>query len=100
MRTINKLWLFIAVLILLTPIGLILPAYFKSGAAWGEWGLDEIIKLVGYMPLGVEKFSRLRSAPIPNYGRSGISYIISAALGIFIVIAAAFLIGKFLSRKE
>ncbi|OGW93106.1 MAG: hypothetical protein A3K16_00540 [Omnitrophica bacterium RIFCSPLOWO2_01_FULL_45_24] len=100
MRTINKLWLFIAVLIILTPIGLILPAHFKSGAAWGEWGLDELRKLIGYMPEGIEKFSRLWSAPIPNYGSSGISYIISAALGIFIVITSAFLIGKFLSRKE
>ncbi|OGW78399.1 MAG: hypothetical protein A3I73_03665 [Omnitrophica bacterium RIFCSPLOWO2_02_FULL_45_16] len=100
MRTINKLWLFIAVLIILTPIGLILPAHFKSGAAWGEWGLDELRKLIGYMPEGIEKFSRLWSAPIPNYGSSGISYIISAALGIFIVITSVFLIGKFLSRKE
>lgn len=100
MRTITKLWLFTALLIILAPIGLILPAHFKSGTAWGEWGLDEIRKLIGYMPEGIKKFSRLWSAPIPDYGRSGISYIASAALGIFIVIIAAFLIGKFLSRKE
>lgn len=100
MRTITKLWLFTALLIILTPLGLILPAHFKSGAAWGEWGLDEIRRLIGYMPWGIEKFSRLWSAPIPNYGSSCISYIASAALGIFIVIIAAFLIGKFLSRKE
>jgi len=34
MTLIKKLWLGIAVLIIITPLGLILPDYFKAGGAW------------------------------------------------------------------
>ena len=29
-------------LALLSPLGLILPRIMNAGAAWGEWGVDEI----------------------------------------------------------
>ena len=67
MKTIRKLWLFIAVLIILTPIGLIIPEHFKAGSAWGEWGAEEIQKFIGYVPNGLEKLSSLWNAPIPDY---------------------------------
>ena len=100
MKTITKLWILIAVLVILTPIGLIIPEHFKTGSAWGEWGSDEIKKLVGYVPRGLEKLSSLWTATIPDYGTSKVSYILSAILGIIIVIGLTFLIGKFLGKKE
>lgn len=76
MKTISKLWILIAILVILTPTGIILPAYFKSGPAWGEW------------------------IAMDRYGKSNITYIISAVLGISVAIGIIFLIGKYLGKKE
>ena len=110
MKLITKFWIGIAVLIVLSPLGLILPEHFKAGSAWGEWGADEMQKLVGYIPQGLEKLSSLWNAPMPDYTFKGweerglahlsFAYIISAILGIAIITAAVLLLGKFLSKKE
>jgi len=110
MRIISKLWIFIGVLIVLSPLGLLLPDHFKAGSAWGEWGADEMRELVGYIPKGLEKLSSLWSAPIPDYAFKGweekpllnlsFAYIFSAVAGILICVGVVFILGKFLSRKE
>lgn len=100
MKTITKLWILIAVLVILTPIGMVLPEYFKANAAWGEWGVEELMKLIGYVPKGIERLSSTWNAPIPDYGNSPIAYMASAALGIFAVVGIAFFIGKFLGKKK
>jgi hypothetical protein len=99
-RTITKLWILLAILIALTPLGILLPAHFKSGAAWGEWGLDEIKSLVGYIPKGLAKLSSIWNAPIPDYASGVIGYIASAITGIAVVSVIIFLIGKLLSKKD
>ena len=110
MKTITKLWILIALLAALSPIGLILPAYFKAGGAWGEWGPEEVQALVGYIPKGLAKITSLWCAPIPDYAFKGwetkplsslsIAYIMSAVAGIAIVIALVFMIGKIFSKKD
>lgn len=110
MKTITKLWILITILVILAPIGLILPEHFKAGAAWGEWGTDEIQKFVGYIPKGLERLASIWSAPIPDYAFKGwegkplgalsLAYIASAIAGIVVTIGVTFLIGKFLSKKE
>jgi len=110
MKTTTKLWILIAILALLSPLGLLLPGYFKSGDAWGEWNSDTIKGLTGYIPRGLEKLSRLWSAPLPDYAFKGweekglnwlsLAYIISAVIGIFITAWAVILISKALSRKK
>lgn len=110
MKLITKLWIGMAVLIVLSPLGLLLPEHFKAGDAWGEWGTDTIKELVGYIPQGLEKLSSLWSAPIPDYAFKGweekgiphlsFAYIISAVLGIAIITVTVFLLGKFISNKE
>lgn len=109
MKNSTKLWIWILLLVFLTPLGLILPEYFKSGAAWGEWGLDEIQKLAGYIPKGLEKLSGLWNAPIPDYAfkgqkeglaHSSFAYIISAVIGISLTVILAILIGKKLTKKD
>lgn len=91
MKTTVKLWFGLVILILLSPLGLFLPEYFKAGDAWGEWGSDSLKELVGYVPQGLDKLSSLWSAPIPDYAFKGweekglahlsIAYIASAVLG-------------------
>ncbi len=95
---------------MLSPLGLLLPEHFKAGAAWGEWGTDEIQALVGYIPKGLQKLANLWSAPFPDYtfkggeGKSIMSlsfaYIFSAVLGILVCAGVAFILSKFLSKKD
>jgi hypothetical protein len=110
MKTTAKLWIGIGILILLSPLGLVLPEHFKAGDAWGEWGTDGIKELAGYIPQGLEKLSSLWNAPIPDYAFKGweekglgslsLAYIASAIIGILITVCVVLLIGKLLSRKE
>ncbi len=104
----KKLWLWILILILLAPLGLILPELFKAGGAWGEWGADEIEKILGYVPEGFKRLSKLWSSPITDYTfpvwesgvKAYIGYILSGIIGTALVIGISILIGKFLVRKN
>ncbi|MEN6474458.1 MAG: PDGLE domain-containing protein [Syntrophaceae bacterium] len=110
MSTINKLWLGLCVLALLSPIGLILPDKFKAGSAWGEWGSEEIQAMVGYIPQGMQKVADLWHAPLPDYAFQGwdqmglgmlsLAYIVSAVLGIAIIVAVTMLLGKLVRQKD
>ena len=109
MKLTVKLWIGIAILIVLSPLGLLLPEHLKAGGAWGEWGVGEMQKLVGYIPRGLAKVSSLWNAPLPDYAFRGweekglpilsFAYIISAAIGVVVVMLLALIIGKFLSKK-
>jgi len=104
----KKLWIGIGILILLAPAGLILPRLFRSGGAWGEWGPDEVKEIAGYLPEGLRKLCDLWSAPVSNYGFAGwdkglkfyIGYILAGLLGVAVVIAVAYILGKILKRGE
>lgn len=110
MKPLRKFWIALGILILLSPLGLILPNHFKAGSAWGEWGSDEIQRLVGYVPQGLEKLGALWKAPIPDYGFKGweekglihisVAYIVSGILGSITIVLAVWLMGKFLVRKN
>lgn len=110
MKIITKLSIGIAILIVLSPLGLILPEHFKAGSAWGEWGADQMQKLVGYIPEGLEKLSSVWSAPIPDYAFKGweekglpyrsFAYGASAVIGILIIAIVTLIIGKVLAGKK
>ena len=109
MKITTKFLIGLGVLIVLSPLGLLIPDHFKAGAAWGEWGIDEIKELAGYVPKGLEKLAPLWNAPIPDYALKGweekglshlsFAYIISAIVGMAIVVSVVLLIGKLLARK-
>lgn len=104
MKITTRLWILLGILVLLSPLGLILPEHFKAGSAWGEWGSDEIKELVGYVPAGLKKLSGLWNAPIPDYafqgwGGKGLShlsfaYIFSGILGAALIALVVWLMGK------
>ena len=105
----RKLWIGLAIMALLTPLGIYLPDRFKSGDAWGEWGTDKIRGLLGYLPEGLKKMADLWKAPVPDYsfgrenatfGTQAISYIISGILGIAAAAILTYLITKFLVKHE
>jgi hypothetical protein len=109
MKITTKFWIGLGGLVVLSPFGLWIPKHFKAGSAWGEWGMEEVQKLIGYNPIGLEKFSGLWNAPIPDYAFKGweekplgflsFSYILSAVIGVAACIGIALLLGKFLSKK-
>ena len=97
-RKSKGIWGLILVLICATPLGLL-----ASGTAWGEWGADEISGLsganggtLGYTPKGMTGGLDY-SALLPEYGVSGmpevLGYIISAVLGVAILVIVFKLIG-------
>jgi hypothetical protein len=110
MKTTTKLWIGLAVLCLLSPLGLILPDKFKSGSAWGEWSTDEMQKMVGYVPSGMKRMEKLWKAPMPDYALKGqekaplsklsASYIISAIVGVVCVVAVTMIIGRIVARRD
>jgi len=103
----KKLWIGLVVLALLSPVGVILPSLFKAGGAWGEWGPEELEKLIGYVPKGLKHLSGLWKAPVPEYNMGGegasmpvqiISYIASGLIGIAAIGLVFYLISKFILR--
>jgi putative flippase GtrA len=109
MTTTKKLWIGIGSLALLSPLGLIIPALFGAGGAWGEWGIDTIEKIVGFVPEGMKRLADSGKAPLAGYAVPGQSkglviesfgYLLSAIIGIVLAAAITFLLAKLLVRRK
>lgn len=110
MKTTAKLWIALLILVLLSPLGVILPAWLGAGSAWGEWSGEEIRKLVGYIPAGMKHVAEFWKAPMPDYAFRGqesarlpalsFSYIVSGIVGVAAVVVLTYLLGKALARRE
>lgn len=97
-------WGGLVALLALTPIGLLAP-----GTAWGEWSREELRQLgLGYVPTGFDRWSNLWNAPLSGYdlavlNNSTVGYLLSAALGVILVLAFVFalawLMEQWLERK-
>ncbi len=109
LKTSTKLWACLGILAVLTPLGLLIPAWLHGGDAWGEWAPEEIQKIAGYVPQGLQKLSALWNAPLADYGfkswegkglgYSSLAYIISAVLGAALIAFCVWLLFKYLFRK-
>ena len=103
-------WIALLVMALVSPLGLYLPEWLEAGAAWGEWSLEEIKRMVGYAPSGMERVVDLWRAPIPDYAFPGqdkaplaqrsLSYVLSALLGIGLCGGSAFVVTRWLTKRE
>ena len=103
----KKLWIGLLIMVLLTPLGILLPEKFKAEQAWGEWGTDRLEKLVGYIPEGLKKLADLWKAPIPDYNFGGaeasmtvqvISYIVSGLIGLTACAVIFLIVSRFIAR--
>lgn len=94
----RPLWLALAALIILSPLGLL-----ATGSAWGEWAVEEVADLVGFEPAGMAATQSL-PAPLPEYSIPGLDptmgYIISAALGILLTVVVIWVIGRALATRR
>ncbi|MBP1775398.1 MAG: putative cobalt transport protein [candidate division NC10 bacterium] len=110
MKAYRPFWIALLVMALASPLGLYVPEWLEAGAAWGEWSLEEVKRLVGYAPSGMERLADLWRAPIPDYALPGqeeaplahrsLSYVLSALLGIGLCSGAAFVVTRWLTKRE
>lgn len=113
-RTTCTLWLWLAGLMVLTPLGLL-----AAGVAWGEWGVadftnpalrQQIIHASGNVappaaaPHGLARLAHLWTAPIPDYAPSfmhsaSFGYVMSALMGTGLILLLFVLISRLLNRR-
>jgi len=110
MKTTTKLWLGLTILALLSPLGLWLPKWFNAGAAWGEWDAATVKSMTGHMPTGLQGLENFWRALLPDYAFRGdpnskwghltIAYLLSALIGMGIIIGLSFLLTHRILRKK
>lgn len=113
--TTRALWATLALLMILTPLGLL-----AAGIAWGEWGVEDFanpevreqISAVSgnqpppvEVPQGLERLASLWTAPIPDYAPAfirspGFGYILSAMMGSGLIILAFLGVGWLTGRSR
>jgi predicted PurR-regulated permease PerM len=104
----KKILVILLLLCLITPTGILLPMFFNTGNAWGEWSAQTLKDLVGYVPKGLARYSDLWEAPIPGYSiasggssvvhQSGF-YIVSGILGATVTYVVMLIISKLIVRS-
>ncbi len=86
------IWVGLAALALITPLGLLAP-----GTAWGEWSTHELTRMgMKDIPNGMEKLAGVWGAPLARYnlpalGNTSLGYVLSALVGILIVVVIVWL---------
>ena len=109
----RKLWLGVALLLLLTPLGIL-----AVGGAWGEWRIESLANpaarnqiaaasgnhaLPARIPQGLAHLSSLWKAPLADYAPSFVhspsaGYLLSAIIGVILIIGASFPITRAIYR--
>jgi len=103
------MWIGIGILALLSPLGIIVPKWFGAGGAWGEWGLDEIEKITGFVPAGMKRLAETGKAPLREYALPGqssgllgesLGYVLAGVIGIAFTAGSMYILAKLLARKK
>jgi cobalt/nickel transport system permease protein len=119
MSLVPRIAIGLGILVLLAPLGLIIPAHFHAGSAWGEWSSeeikDEVAKITasheGYVPPGLQYAEEHGwKAPMPDYSLPGqekaplkalsLSYILAGAIGVIVIGFLIILGKKLIARKD
>ncbi len=113
-RSTRKLWYGLALMMLLSPLGLI-----AAGTAWGEWGAEDFsspearqaiavashnMSPPGAAPQGLAELANVWQAPIPDYApafmhSANFGYILSALFGSGLILLMCLLVSAVFSRK-
>lgn len=95
-RSLLWLWIGLAVLIVLVPLGTL-----AQGTAWGEWSAEELRTTLGYVPRGFASLADTWRAAIPDYATPGVGggfgYLLAGVIGVGVTVGLAFLVGRLLS---
>jgi cobalt/nickel transport system permease protein len=114
-KSLRKLWVTVALLMLLTPLGIL-----AGGTAWGEWSASQV-NAAGSKnatpaasqnqpsptaaPDGLQRLSSLWTAPIPNYApefvkSASFGYLLSAMFGVGLLIAFSLVVQCLLQTRR
>jgi cobalt/nickel transport system permease protein len=113
--TLRPLWIALALLLALTPLGIL-----AGGAAWGEWGVRDFSQAATRQriaaassnlapppqaPRGLERLYSVWSAPFPQYApafvrRPAFGYLLSAMFGSGIIILVFLMVSAFYARWQ
>ena len=111
--TVRPLWTALALLLALTPLGVV-----AGGAAWGEWGVRDFSQAEArrriatassnlapppQAPQGLERLYSVWTAPFPQYApsfvrRPALGYMLSAMFGSGIIILVVLAVSALLAR--
>ncbi len=95
----RRYWLFLLGMILLTPLGLL-----AEGTAWGEWGADDLVATLGFVPAGIDQAADWWQALFPDYSIKGLGeragYIVSALVGSALAYLATMAYIKTIARPK
>jgi cobalt/nickel transport system permease protein len=101
-QSLRPLWLALAALMVLTPLGIL-----AAGSAWGEWAPEEFGRAVSYpvAPSGLQRLSSIWTAPMPRYAppflhSAGFGYLLSAIAGAGLTIFIFLLAGWIGSQRK
>ncbi len=104
----KKILLALVFLCLAAPVGILLPAVFNTGDAWGEWSAQTVKDLVGYVPEGLSGYSDAWRAPLSDYTvnaadkslmhQSGY-YIVSGIIGATLTYGVLLLVTKLMAKN-
>ena len=107
--TVQRLRFGLGILVLLSPLGVILPLLGGAKSGWGEWRAAELTRLTSFVPAGMKRLGELWQAPLPDYAFAGpgagvvtacLAYLLSAALGIALLLYCARACGRLLTVRE
>jgi hypothetical protein len=104
----KKIFIWLIVLAVCSPVGLLLPQFFHADRAWGEWDVGSIGEKKGYLPEGMAKRAAIWKSPIPDYKmkekatlpEQSFHYIISGIVGITFALLITYGLTKLLVRHE
>jgi len=105
-HSLRRLWVAIALLLLLTPLGIL-----AAGKAWGEWSPAEIVRAApmtnqsAAVPAGMQRLSNLWTAPFPSYApgfvkSAAFGYVLSAMFGVGLLLALSLLVQRYYERRR
>ena len=109
----RRLWLAVALLMLLTPLGIV-----TAGKAWSEWSPSEFARpgspaqtaaattdRTAGIPDGMQRLANLWTAPFPAYApafvkSAAFGYLLSAMFGVGFLLALSLLLQRYLKRRR
>ena len=109
----RRLWLGLALLMLLTPVGIL-----TAGKAWSEWSPTEFAVAgspaqvatagnipKGTIPNGMQRLATLWTAPFPGYAPGFVKsttfgYLLSAMFAVGFLLALSLLVQRYLERRR
>jgi cobalt/nickel transport protein len=99
----RKYWKILFIMAMLSPLGLL-----SQGTAWGEWGAEDLVEMIGYIPQGIGHAGTWWQAFFPEYGIpflgeeklvKGIGYVIAALLGSGMIYGMVIFYTRLLGRR-